>query len=334
MAFKDVLERINRPETMETITKKASNAHVADPRYWTPTFAKNKDGQDESKAIVRFLPAPEGETEDFAKYFVHYITGQGNKKYFERCRTSIGQPDPAEELARKLGADDKKTYFRFGRNPRFVANILVLQDGNKPENNGKVFLFEFGNKLMKKIIAAMAGSDDPIDPRDRINVLDPINGANLKVVVRKQGGQNNYDDSSFMGPSALYSGQLDKIEEAWRTTHPLKPLVAPDTFKSYEELADLLGQVVGDEYYESLGVASSKPSFKPPVAAVETPKRAPAAPPAAPVAAQAKEEKPLPRPVAKAGPVEDDDPDKIFDDLLSGTETISADDAVEALFRD
>lgn len=310
MAFKDMMSRIKQKDAIKSIVNKVQSNYVADPRYWTPTFAKSKDGREESKAIVRFLPAPDGETEDFVKYFTHYIRGQGGKLYVERCRTTISQPDPAEELAKKLGANDKATYLKYGRTPRFVANILVLQDGNKPENNGKVFLLEFGNKIMKKITTAMNGSDDPIDPREPLNVLDPLDGANFKLVVTKQGGQNNYDESQFMPSSKLFGGDLEKIEAMWKTAHPLKPLIAPETFKSYEDLSNHLVQVVGEDVVGSVkSTATEKNSSKPSVASK-------------PVKAQA--------PVTEAK--EEDDPDKIFDDLISGTDAVSSDDAVDAMF--
>lgn len=311
MAFKDMMDRMKKKDAIKTIVNKVQSNYVADPRFWSPTFAKNKDGKEESKAIVRFLPAPDGETEDFAKFFTHFIRGQGNRKYIERCRTTLGEADPAEELAKRLGGNNKDVYLKYGRTPRFVANVLVLQDGNKPENNGKVFLLEFGNKIMKKITAVMNGSDDPIDPREPLNVLDPLEGANFKIVVTKQGGQNNYDDSQFMAQSSLFNGDLEKIEAAWKTAHKLKPLIAPETFKSYDELSRLLTEVVGQDVVDSSKSSSTA--------------RGGAA------------QKSAPRATAKAKETEEDssdDPDKIFAELVSGTESLSSDDAVEAMFNE
>lgn len=311
MAFKDMMDRMKKKDAIKTIVNKVQSNYVADPRFWSPTFAKNKDGKEESKAIVRFLPAPDGETEDFAKFFTHFIRGQGNRKYIERCRTTLGEADPAEELAKRLGGSNKDVYLKYGRTPRFVANILVLQDGNKPENNGKVFLLEFGNKIMKKITAVMNGSDDPIDPREPLNVLDPLEGANFKIVVTKQGGQNNYDDSQFMAKSSLFNGDLDKIEAAWKTSHQLKPLIAPETFKSYDELSRILSEVVGSDVMDNSKVAASAKSGS-------AQKQAPRA------AAKAQE----------SDTSDSDDPDKIFAELVSGTESLSSDDAVEAMFNE
>lgn len=312
MSFKDMMDRMKKKDAIKTIVNKVQSSYVADPRFWAPTFSKNKDGKEESKAIVRFLPAPDGETEDFAKFYTHFIRGQGNRKYIERCRTTLSEADPAEELAKRLGANNKDVYLKYGRTPRFIANVLVLQDGNKPENNGKVFLLEFGNKIMKKITAVMNGSDDPIDPRKPLNILDPLEGANFKIVVTKQGGQNNYDESQFMGESALFSGDLDKIEAVWKTAHKLRPLIAPETFKSYDELLRQLTDVVGEDV-----ISNSKSSSSGRAAGAAA--------------------KPSPRTSSKAQNAQDeaaDDPDKIFAELVSGTESLSSDDAVEAMFNE
>jgi hypothetical protein len=308
MSFKEMMDRMKKKDAIKNIVNKVTSNYVTDPRFWSPTFAKSKDGREESKAIVRFLPAPEGETLDFAKFFTHFIRGQGNKKYIERCRTTLGEADPAEELAKRLGGGNKDVYLKYGRTPRFVANVLIIQDGNKPENNGKVFLLEFGNKIMKKITAVMNGSDDPIDPREPLNVLDPLEGANFKLVVTKQGGQNNYDESQFMGQSSLFNGDLDKIEAAWKTAHKLQPLVASDTFKSYDELARHLADVVGEDVTQTRASSSVKASAK-----------------TSPRAAKAEE---------KVTEDLSEDPDKIFDDLVSGTEALSSDDAVDAMFNE
>ncbi len=305
-----MMDRMQQKDAVKKIVNKVQSNYVADPRFWSPTFSKSKDGREESKAIVRFLPAPDGETNDFVKFFTHYIRGQNNKMYIERCRTTLNQPDPAEELAKKLGSNDKATYLKYGRTPRFVANILVLQDGNKPENNGKVFLLEFGNKIMKKITLVMNGSDDPIDPRDPLNILDPLEGANFKIVVTKQGGQNNYDESQFMGQSKLFNGDLEKIEAMWKTAHPLMPLIAPETFKSYEELSVLLEQVVGSDNSRSSKSPSSSDDR---VNQKSAPAKTKSAPPAVD---------------------ESDDPDKIFDELLQGVESLSSDDAVDRMFSE
>lgn len=315
MSYSQMMERVKKDETRQKILNGAKNNYPVDPRYWTPAQDKNGAG----KAVVRFLPAPEGETEDFAKFFTHYITGAGGKRYIERCRTTLGEDDPAQSLAKALGANNKELYMKYGRTPRFVANVLVLQDLHKPENNGKVFLFEFGNKIMKKILGAMEGSDDPIDPRPALNILNPIDGANFIVEVKKVGGQNNYDESKFQGPSALFNGDHAKIEAVWKTAHKLQPLIAPSTFKSYAELRKALINVVGEGLVSQAETGEAVEAEE-----VETKTES--------VTKAAKTE--TTKVKATETPTTESDPDKVFDELLSGTEGLSGDAVVDAMFND
>jgi hypothetical protein len=310
--FSAMKARITRLEAGQETINAVKPSYATDDRYWTPTA--DKDGN--AKAILRFLPAPDGESHDVVTYWSHYITGMANKKYVERCRSSLNEADPAQELAVRAGALDKKAYSGFGRSIQYIANVLVIADPAKPENNGKVFLFRFGNKLWEKAQQTIKGSDDPIDPKDPINVFCPWTGANLKLILKKKGGFNNYDDSVFLSPSALFNGDEAKIEEVWKQEHSLKGEIAPDKFKSYDELYRLLVSVVGNPDSIIANLANQ---------ATGTSK------PAANGNGNGSAKKPT-----KAAPVEteDDDPEAVFNDLMKETEPLSSDALVEELFRD
>lgn len=304
MSFSAMMDRLNKTDVNQEILNKVQQNYPVDERFWSPTL----DKKGEAKAVIRFLPAPNGETDDFAKYFTHYIKENG-KRYIERCRTTLGEADPAQELASRLGKDNKEIYSKYGRKARFIANILVLNDIGNPENNGKVFLFEFGNMIMKKIEKAMKGSDDPIDPKNPITILHPINGANFKVIVTQKGGNNDYTDSEFMAPSALFEGDVKKIEAMWLQAYPLKPLIAPSTFKSYEELSSLLASVVSDA---AVAAGTSKTAASTDKAAASDAPKAEA---------------------PKAGSsTSDANPDKLFDEIVNGSDSMTSDEAVDKMF--
>lgn len=311
MSFNKMMERLNADGAGEAILNQVKTAYQADPTYWNPTL----DAKGTATALLRILPAPDGESAEFAKYFSHYIQGGGKAKYIERCRSTLNEPDPAQELAqRKTGQGekaDKEWYRKYGRSARYVCNVLVLQDPNKPENNGKVFKYEFGNKIMGKIEIAMKGTEDPIDPKKPINVVHPLKGANLKLVVAKQGENKNYDNSMFMPESALFEGNLKAFEEVWAKAYKLQPLVAAETFKSYDELRKLLGSVVGEALLNAGGTATA----------------------AAVAQTGSTESAQTTVSTVSAGTSDEQDPDKVFSSLVKGTEqALSADAAVDALF--
>jgi hypothetical protein len=46
---------------------------------------------------------------------------------------------------------DKTIYDNRKKTTSFYTNVLIIDDVNNPTNNGKVFLFKFGVKIMDKI---------------------------------------------------------------------------------------------------------------------------------------------------------------------------------------
>jgi len=225
---------------LETAEKKNS---YQDDRFWKPTLDKASNGM----AVFRFLPAPENEDMPWAKLYTHAFK-VGGRWYIENSRTTIGEKDPVSEMNSELwnsGLESDKDIARDRkRKLSYISNILVLKDPGAPENEGKVFLYKYGVKIFNKIQEAMQPEFDDEDP---INPFDYWAGANFKLKVRKVGGYINYDKSEFESPSELLGGDDDKLEELWKTQHSLQAFVAPDQFKTYDELKKKLQEVVGDD---------------------------------------------------------------------------------------
>ena len=225
---------------LETAEKKNS---YQDDRFWKPTLDKASNGM----AVFRFLPAPENEDMPWAKLYTHAFK-VGGRWYIENSRTTIGEKDPVSEMNSELwnsGLESDKDIARDRkRKLSYISNILVLKDPGAPENEGKVFLYKYGVKIFNKIQEAMQPEFDDEDP---INPFDYWAGANFKLKVRKVGGYINYDKSEFESPSELLGGDDAKLEELWKTQHSLQAFVAPDQFKTYDELKKKLQEVVGDD---------------------------------------------------------------------------------------
>ena len=96
-------------------------------------------------------------------------------------------------------------------------------------------------------------------------------GANFKLKIKKVAGYWNYDSSEFDRQSALLDDD-DAMEAIWKKEYSLAELVAPDQFKSYDELKKRLDYVLGnapsrsrvneDLEDESEGRGSFTPDFK------------------------------------------------------------------------
>jgi hypothetical protein len=210
-----------------------------DDRFWKPELDKTGNGY----AVIRFLPAVAGEELPWQRVWSHAFQGPGGW-YIENSLTTLNQKDPVSEENTRLwntGVDsDKEIARKRKRKLSYYANILVVSDPKHPENEGKVFLYKFGKKIFDKITEAMQPA---FEDEAAINPFDFWKGANFKLKIRKVDGYWNYDKSEFEGVSAVAESD-DKIKEIWSKQYPLKPFLAPDNFKTYDELKEKLNRVL------------------------------------------------------------------------------------------
>ena len=253
------------------IDKLQATGGSSDERFWKPEMDKSGNGY----AVIRFLPAPDGEDLPWAKVWSHGFQGTGGW-YIENSLTTLGGKDPVSELNRTLwnsGLDsDKEIARKQKRKLSYYANIYVVSDPTNPSNEGKVFLYKFGKKIFDKIQAAMQPEFQDESP---INPFDFWQGANFKLKIRKVEGYWNYDKSEFATPCLLDDKTDTELEELWRSQHSLNEFMDAKNFKSYEELESRLNVVLGRggkqkfdrETAESEGdfngadIMSSRPNF-------------------------------------------------------------------------
>ena len=211
-----------------------------DERLWKPELDKSGNGY----AVIRFLPAVEGEDMPWAKVWNHAFQGPTGQWYIENSLTTLGQKDPVSELNSQYwntGIEaDKEIARKQKRKLQYFSNIYVVSDSKHPENEGKVFLFRYGKKIFDKIMAAM---QPEFEDEKAINPFDFWEGANFKLKIRKVAGYWNYDSSDFDSQSALFDSDA-KIEEVWKSQYALNEFTATTNFKSYEELKTRLDAVL------------------------------------------------------------------------------------------
>ncbi len=219
--------------------EKMSTKTGADDRLWKPSLDKSGNGY----AVIRFLPAPEGEDVPWAKVYSHAFQGPGGW-YIENSLTTVGQKDPVSEYNRGLwnsgNETDKDTVRKQKRKLSYYSNIYVVKDSTNPENEGGVFLFKYGKKIFEKVQAAMSPEFEDETP---INPFDFWQGANFKLKIRKVDGYWNYDKSEFDAVAPLLEDD-DALEALWKKEYSLEDFVKPTEFKSYEDLERRLNQVL------------------------------------------------------------------------------------------
>ena len=222
------------------VEKMNKGSNGADERLWKPEVDKAGNGY----AVIRFLPAVDGEDMPWAKLYTHAFQGSGGW-YIENSLTTLGSKDPVSEYNSQLwnsGIDaDKEVARKQKRKLSYYSNIYVVKDPANPDNEGKVFLFRYGKKIFDKITAAM---QPEFEDEEAINPFDFWAGANFKLKIKKVAGFWNYDSSEFAAPSALLDDD-DALEALWQKEYSLSELVSSDQFKSYDDLKKRLNYVLG-----------------------------------------------------------------------------------------
>lgn len=231
-------------EAAEKLNAPKQNYDNDSANYWNPTVDKSGNGF----AVIRFLPAKEGENLPWVQYWDHGFQGSSGRWYIEKSLTSIGQNDYLGEQNTILwnsGRDeDKETVRKRKRRLHYVANIEVITDSANPDNEGKQFLYKFGKKIFDKLMDAMQPL--PEFGEDPINPFDFWAGANFKLKIRNVEGYRNYDKSEFAKISAHRNGDDKQLKEVYDNLHSLAEIIDPKNFKSYAELKAKYLQVVGE----------------------------------------------------------------------------------------
>ena len=214
-----------------------------DDRFWKLTV---KDGN--GSAVIRFMPAPDGEEIPYVLRHEHAFQDPTTKKWFiENCPTSIGRDDctvcQSNSEYWNTGIESKQNVARARkRQKKYYANIVVIDDPAAPENNGKVFLFQFGPKIFDKI-------NDKINPEfpdeAPCDVFDLWEGANFRLRAHTVNKQRSYDKSTFESPSELFDGDETKLKAAYDSLHKLQDLLKESEFKSTAELQARFNQTIG-----------------------------------------------------------------------------------------
>jgi len=218
-----------------------------DDRMWYPAVEKSGNGY----AVIRFLPPSVDNDVPFVKVFSHGFQGAGGW-YIDECPTTVDQECPVCKMNQALVSShgnwdatpekDKTIVRNRKRREGYVSNILVIEDPQNPENEGKVFLFKYGKKIFDKLIDALQPEfkdDEPLNP------FDFWEGADFKIKIRKVEGYRNYDRSEFDNPSQLFDGDDDKLSELYDSQYDLREFVDPANFKPYSYYEAKLNRVMG-----------------------------------------------------------------------------------------
>ena len=157
---------------------------------------------------------------------------------------------------------------------KYYAYVLVTEDSQVPDNEGKIFIFPFGFKIFEKIKAQAEKKKNPC------KVEDLTTGKDLTLRIKGVGGFYNYDTSEFEESAPITFGgkQLEvssngkiSTEERNRVTeflfsrtHELEEFAAKDwTPEQYDKANKIIALLTGTGYDATSNIADSKPAAKP-----------------------------------------------------------------------
>jgi len=233
-------------KAIEATTQATTEGSKDDTRFWQPEVDKSGNGM----AVIRFLAAPAADGDDalpWVRLFSHGFQGPGGW-LIDNCLTTLNEKCPVcdhNSVLWNSGIEANKEIVRKQkRKLNYIANILVISDPKRPENEGQVKLFKFGKKIFDKISETM----NPEFPDEKpVNPFDFWEGANFKLKIRNVEGYRNYDKSEFESPEALFDGDDSKLEELWKSEYSLKEFLEKKNFKSFDQLKSRLDKVLGFE---------------------------------------------------------------------------------------
>jgi len=241
MSFDDLSSKLNEAS--------GGSKNYDDERVWYP----KTDDVGNGYAVIRFLPASENDELPFVQMYAHGFKGGTGKWYFENCPTTLNNDCPVcaanREIVESHGGwestpkDVKDGVIRNRkRKMNYYSNIYVVSDPETPENEGKVFLFKYGKKIMDKLQSAAAPE---FKDETAIQPFDFWDGANFKLKIRKVDRQTNYDSSSFEDPSQLLPTDKE-MEKVYKQEYTLSDLIAADKFKEMDDLQKNFNRVEGN----------------------------------------------------------------------------------------
>lgn len=235
----------NFEQLKKNVADSKSGGYEKEEGFWN--FEVDKAGN--GYAVIRFLPAPEGEESPFVKIFSHAFKNEKtNKWYIENSLTTLGQDDPVAEAnsivwqSGKAGEQQIRDQKR-SRKTTYISNIMVISDPKNPDNDGKVFKFKYGVKIFQKIEGAISPPPEFKDETP-FNPFDFWEGANFKLKARVVDKQRSYDKSEFEKPTPLFDDD-DALRTVYEALPSLAAHIAPDKFKTYDELKKKFNQVMG-----------------------------------------------------------------------------------------
>ena len=181
-----------------------------------------KEGDKETGylATIRFLPnftRKEVVENAVLEKHTHYIKLEDHPELNGTydCQKVFSEANPLYDAFWKLknsrSTIDQEKSKIVSRTTKYYSYVLIVEDKQHPELEGKIMIFPYGFKISQKIKEEKQGTFGA-----PCNIFDLADGKDFRVVVKTIGGFNNYDSSRFME-----RGPITLVREGVRKTVPV-----------------------------------------------------------------------------------------------------------------
>jgi len=235
-----------------------------DKRFYS--ISKKKDGS--GSVLIRFLPSLNTEKNRMQTFITQQVHApeiyKEEKKRFikEVCPKTTGGRDAKcpicdyawngyNELkeAGQKESKEAKAFLKFAAKDKFITNILIIEDTENPENNGKVFLYEFGGQLQELIKKQMQPSEEEQKEKkmNPFNAWDLVGGKDFRLKLtpgsQTSNGFPSWADSFFSTDPRNVVTTPEQMKALIETTICLDEFISPDIIQSEDKLQNRLDYV-------------------------------------------------------------------------------------------
>lgn len=204
-----------------------------DDGIYRPTLDKAKDKRKGYNAVIRILPnlllkdgKPVGMGVTALEKHIHYADFKETPELsgYVDCKKNFEQNcelcDMYWKLFKSKNPLDQEKAKLISRTTKYYTYVLVVEDENQPDLQGKVLVWQYGFKIMQKIKAEYEG-------RRPCRVEDLQDGMDLELIIKEVGGYTNYDSSKFVdrGPITIGGRQLTVDKTTGKISAEDQPVV-------------------------------------------------------------------------------------------------------------
>lgn len=197
----DLFDAIDaQSETLDFLEKKGGSLDG----IYRPKITDKKKGY---VATIRFLPnlSKDGKVlQPAIEKHQHYVDFKNHPElagYYDCMKNFTDKCDFCTmywKLRNSKNASDVEKAELISRSTKYYSYILVIEDEQNRDLEGKILIYPYGYKIKEKIKDQKDGlSGEPC------NVFDLANGKNFKLVIKQLGDYPNYDSSTFMEVSPI-----------------------------------------------------------------------------------------------------------------------------------